>query len=405
MTMLAIVADDLTGAADTSACFADAGWRTAISFAASAPGDVDVLAVSTESRDLAEFEAADAVYRAILNMAAHTPPRWLYKKVDSALRGHPCEELLAAMNALGTRRALVAPALPAEGRTTRGGRQFINGLPLQASAFGGQGGSTSLLDIFANDRDLPVIHLPLGLVRQHPNAVCEWLRAGEDGILVADAETDDDLDVLARAAASSSLQVLCGAAGFARRLALALPQGPRQHVRPNATQPILIVAGSKHAATMRQLQALADAGMPVVQLPQDVIDHPDRSLTETLATVGASLASGSATAVTTAGLNPSASAERTVAARLAEIATSPLIREQIGGMVLTGGDVAAAVCGALHAEGIALGGEIYAGQPWGRLIGGEMPGLPVATKAGSFGRDHALRTCAAFLQGTASTLG
>jgi uncharacterized protein YgbK (DUF1537 family) len=401
MTMLAIVADDLTGAADTSACFADAGWRTVIPFTTIAPGDVDVLALSTESRDLAGFEAADAVHRAILSMAAIAPPRWLYKKVDSALRGHPREELLAAMNALGARRALVAPALPAEGRTTRGGRQFINGLPLQASAFGGQSAPTSLLDIFANDRDLPVIHLPLGLVRQHQDAVSEWLQADEDGILVADAETDDDLDVLAWAAANSSLQVLCGAAGFARRLALALPQGRRWNAPPAATKPILIVAGSMHAATMRQLKVLAEDGVPVIQLPQQVIDDPDCSLAETLATVAASLASGRTTAVTTAGLNPSASSERTVAARLAEVAATPEIREHVGGMVLTGGDVAAAVCGALHARGIDLGGEIYAGQPWGRLIGGELPELPVATKAGSFGRDHALRACSAYLQGTA----
>ncbi len=405
MTMLAIVADDLTGAADTSACFADAGWRTVIPFTTVAPGDVDVLALSTESRDLADFEAAEAVYRAILTMAANAPPRWLYKKVDSALRGHPREELLAAMNALGTRRALVAPALPAEARTTRGGRQLINGLPLQASAFGGQGASTSVLDIFANDRDLPVIHLPLGLVRQHPNAVSEWLAADEDGILVADAETDADLDVLARAAASSSLQVLCGAAGFARRLALALPQGTGESPPPLATKPILIVAGSMHAATMRQLKVLSEKGVLVVQLPQEVIDDPECSLAGTLDTVASYLAAGHTAAVTTAGLNPSASSERTVAARLAEVATAPQIREHVGGMVLTGGDVAAAVCHALHSQGMALGGEIYAGQPWGRLIGGDTPDLPVVTKAGSFGRDHALHMCAEFLQGAGHASG
>jgi uncharacterized protein YgbK (DUF1537 family) len=403
--MLAIVADDLTGAADTSACFADAGWRTVVPFTKIAPGNVDVLALSTESRDLADFEAAEAVYRAILTMAANAPPRWLYKKVDSAMRGHPCEELLAAMNALGTRRALVAPALPAEGRTTRGGRQFINGLPIQASAFGGQSAPTSLLDIFANDRDLPVIHLPLGLVRQHPDAVCEWMAADEDGILVADAETDADLDILAKAAANSDLQVLCGSAGFARRLAVALPQGRGRKSPPRATKPVLIVAGSMHAATERQLGILAEQGVPVVQLPQEAIDNPDSALAGTLDTVAAALASGRITAVTTAGLRPSASGERTVAARLADVATSPQVREHVGGMVLTGGDVAAAVCGALHTQGLDLGGEIYAGQPWGRLIGGGMPDLPVATKAGSFGRDHALRMCAEFLQGSTLPTG
>lgn len=403
--MLAIIADDLTGAADTSACFADAGWRTVIPFTTIAPGNVDVVALSTESRDLAEFEAAEAVYRAILTMASNAPPRWLYKKVDSALRGHPREELLAAMNALGTRRALVAPALPAEGRTTRGGRQFINGLPIHSSAFAGQSAPTSLLDIFANDRDLPVIHLPLGLVRQHPNAVCEWLSADEDGILVADAETDADLDVLASAAANSPLQVLCGAAGFARRLALALPRGRGRTAPPLAAKPILIVAGSMHAATLRQLRVLSKEGVPVIQLPQEAIDDPESPLGSTLDEVAAHLASGRTTAVTTAGLTPSASGERMVAARLAEVATAPEVRQHLGGMVLTGGDVAAAVCSALHTKGLDLGGEIYAGQPWGRLISGELPDLPVATKAGSFGRDQALRTCAEFMRGPTPATG
>ena len=75
MTMLAIVADDLTGAADTSACFADAGWRTVIPFTAVAPSGIDVLALSTESRDLTAFDAAEAVHRAMLSMAASAPPR------------------------------------------------------------------------------------------------------------------------------------------------------------------------------------------------------------------------------------------------------------------------------------------------------------------------------------------
>lgn len=401
MTMLAVVADDLTGAADTSACFADAGWRTVIPFTAVAPSGIDVLALSTESRDLTEFAAAEAVHRAILSMAASAPPRWVYKKVDSAMRGHPRGELLAAMHALGTRRALVAPALPAEGRTTRGGRQYINGLPLQASALAGRGAPSSLLDIFANDRDLPVIHLPLGLVRQHPDAVREWLAADEDGILVADAETDADLETLARAVVNSPLQVLCGAAGFARQLALALPNGPRSRLPVSATRPILIVAGSLHAATLRQLTLLEEGGVPVVRLPQAAIDDHTSPLADTLATVAAHLAAGRTTAVTTAGLNPSVSSGRAVAARLAEVATDPTVRDHLGGLVLTGGDVAAAVCGALCATGLDLGGEIYAGQPWGRLMGGVLPGLPVATKAGSFGRDSALRTTAEFLRGEA----
>jgi uncharacterized protein YgbK (DUF1537 family) len=82
---------------------------------------------------------------------------------------------------------------------------------------------------------------------------------------------------------------------------------------------------------------------------------------------------------------------------LAAIVTAPEVVEQIGGLSLTGGDVAMAVCHALGAEAIWLRSEIVAGQPWGVLAGGMRPGLPIATKAGSFGDANALRDAAAFL--------
>jgi uncharacterized protein YgbK (DUF1537 family) len=37
-----------------------------------------------------------------------------------------------------------------------------------------------------------------------------------------------------------------------------------------------------------------------------------------------------------------------------------------------------------------LGGEVEPGIPWGTLLDGGWPGLPVATKSGSFGTGDAL---------------
>jgi uncharacterized protein YgbK (DUF1537 family) len=53
---------------------------------------------------------------------------------------------------------------------------------------------------------------------------------------------------------------------------------------------------------------------------------------------------------------------------------------------------------ALRASGLSLSGEIAAGVPYGRLVGGAFAGLPVATKAGGFGTDTALRDCLDFVQ-------
>ena len=142
MAQLVIVADDLTGAADTGACFADAGLITAIRFEDSTVLNSDVVVVSTESRDLDEVAATEAVRSALTATAGNqidARPRWIYKKIDSALRGHPRDELFAAMEATGVRRALVAPAFPAERRTTVGGRQHIDGVPVESSRIGGAG--------------------------------------------------------------------------------------------------------------------------------------------------------------------------------------------------------------------------------------------------------------------------
>ncbi|MCC7021837.1 MAG: four-carbon acid sugar kinase family protein [Thermomicrobiales bacterium] len=403
MTQLAIIADDLTGAADTSACFADAGYATVIPLGGAAAPAADVVALTTESRDMDAAEAAETVRGAVSGLRPRDGglPHWIYKKIDSALRGHPRDELFATMDAAGITRALVAPALPAEGRTTVRGRQHIGGVPLEQSSFGRPGGLSDLLQIFANDRGWPVQLLDLETIRQRPGTIPALLDGESAGILLADAETEEDLATLARAAAGGAPRILCGSAGFARQLAPALPLTaavPRP-VKPRATdRPILIVAGSQHGATARQIAVLASAGSPIVRLEQVQIDDLTAPIDATIADVAARLAAGKSTVVTTSGLMPSVSGERSVAMRLAEIATAPMVRDGYGGLVLTGGDVAAAVCQALGATALWLGGEIYAGQPWALLAGGALPGLPVATKAGSFGGDGALTACVAHLR-------
>jgi uncharacterized protein YgbK (DUF1537 family) len=71
-------------------------------------------------------------------------------------------------------------------------------------------------------------------------------------------------------------------------------------------------------------------------------------------------------------------------------------------MVLTGGDVAAAVCARLGARAIWLRGEVEPAIPWGSLDGGAMPGMPIVTKAGSFGRPGTLLACIRYLGGDAT---
>lgn len=403
MVHLAIVADDLTGAADTASCFAAAGLATLVPFHTSTLPAADVLAISTESRDLTPEAAgcavADAV-RDVLRQSEREPIRWWYKKIDSVLRGHPREELLAIMETVGISRALVAPAFPSERRTTIGGRQYYAGERLEVSRFGRPGATSDLGAVFGNDRNLPVRSMPLEVVRSGRRMVGEALDTIARGIVVADAETDDDLSILAEAVVSRDRLVLCGAAGFARRLAIALPlagEAPRPDPRQHWPGPVLVVAGSQHEATLRQIRTVAAAGVPVITLHQTMIDDAAASLEQVVTVVEQALAGNQPAVVTTAGQTLSPLAQREVARVLATLATDPRIASRFGGLVMTGGDTAAAVCAALAATAIRLGGDVLPGIPWGSLEGGVLPGLPVVTKAGSFGGEDALLTAIRFL--------
>ena len=102
--------------------------------------------------------------------------------------------------------------------------------------------------------------------------------------------------------------------------------------------------------------------------------------------------------MTTAGLEPSQLGGAGVAARLAAIASSPEVRSLTGSLVLTGGDVAAAVCRSLGGRTIWVRGEVLPAIPWVTLAGPGLDALPAVTKAGSFGSPDAIQICIEHLQ-------
>src|SRR5687768_458730 len=349
MPQIAIVADDLTGAADTGACFAAVGLATLIRLKGTMAPNADVVIVSTESRDLDESAAADAVRSAVMGIVGGRVdggPQWIYKKIDSALRGHPREELLATMDAIGAARALVVPAFPAEGRTTIGGRQHIDGVPLESSRIGGAGVVSDLVTLFGTGHGPPVRLLDLATLRGQPDALRRLLHDDSEGIVVADAETDDDLMTLAGAVDGGRLRLFCGSAGFARQLASSLPltRSANSHAEiARGSGPILIVAGSQHEATARQLQVLRESGVSIIRPEQSLIDDPATALDGTVAQIARHLAGGGSVVLTTQGLAACPRGGHFVATRLAQIVAAPEVSRQVRGLVLTGGDVAAAV--------------------------------------------------------------
>jgi uncharacterized protein YgbK (DUF1537 family) len=118
---LAIIADDLTGAADSAARCVYAGLSAEIWFeeqseleTSDMPG-VDVVAFSTDSRFLSPEEAAQRVTVTLSVLSSWAGTTW-YKKIDSTLRGNLGSEIDALLAALPDAIAVISPAFPAQQR-------------------------------------------------------------------------------------------------------------------------------------------------------------------------------------------------------------------------------------------------------------------------------------------------
>ncbi len=371
MARLTILADDLTGAADTGAFFAHLGLDTRISLSPEHFPDCDVLVLNSESRHLEPGQAFEAML-SLADRAATSGKLdgWVYKKIDSLLRGSPGEELAALMQASGQARALVCPAFPAQGRLTRSGCQHAPGFdPIH----------------------LPPLFTHAGLAL---NPGLPWDCPGE-GVWIADTDTDEDLRLLVQRSHEAGLRLLCGSAGLARALAPRIAEGAvTMRLTPPTASRALIVAGSRSPVTARQVDAAERLGFPLVQ-PQMTME--EGVVPACAIQVEQALAQHPAAILTSARLEQLPGQEARLARLLAQAAAALVRSGSVEGLILTGGDIAGACCAALQVELIRLGGEICPGVAWGRLESALAPDLPVVTKAGAFGREDTLLEALKFL--------
>src|SRR5688572_18596170 len=130
---IAVLADDLTSAADGAAPFVARGLTASIGRGQLPRQASAVVAVDSGSRSATSSQAFERVARLTDRLASRDV---LYKTVDSTLRGHIAQELEACFAASGRKSLVFAPAFPQAGRTTVGGIQFVDGVPVSDSAYG-----------------------------------------------------------------------------------------------------------------------------------------------------------------------------------------------------------------------------------------------------------------------------
>jgi uncharacterized protein YgbK (DUF1537 family) len=230
------IADDLTGALEAGAQFAQCGLRSRVQTTfGGRPTDVPVLVIDTETRHMSPSKAY-AVVRDTAASGAQEAPWLIYKKVDSTLRGNIREEFRALLDVYSNQSITYVPAYPRMGRTVRDGRLYVRGVPVHIGAFA----ADSLNPVRQSDIPALLTGLPVEVL---------------DGT--------SDADVLAaanRIAAELPPSIAAGPAALAGALAKCVPL-PRSSMPPcPRLSRCLVVNGSLHPASVDQVSFAKSRG-------------------------------------------------------------------------------------------------------------------------------------------------
>jgi uncharacterized protein YgbK (DUF1537 family) len=346
MPSLKLLADDLTGALDTSAELVGAfGPVPVVWSAASLPAGQPSFVIDSATREL-EPDEAFAVVRKIAPRLDNATIA--YKKIDSRLRGPWVAELQACLETGLWDAVIVAPAFPHQGRRTFEGRQYVRAID------GGWSAGDNILD------QLQTRCLGARLASRTAELA--------DGVSVFDAESDRELDRIVQVGRRYQGRLLwCGSGGLAGALARATnPSVPHQ-----LNAPVLGIFGSDHVATAEQLAMCEDVVIRTTDMKSS-IDRIRRALDKGIAFVS----------LETPGAMSRAEAAARFAGELAQMAPSI---DPPKTLIAAGGETLRAQCMVVGAQALKVLGRIEPGLPKSVIQGGRWDGVEVLSKSGAFG--------------------
>jgi len=399
----AVVADDLTGSLDTGLQFRKKGLITFVPLRKSSRPNGQVLVLNTDSRNLPGEFAYRRVYKACQSLKA----RAIYKKIDSTMRGNIGWEVLAILEAQKIPKAIIVPTIPVLGRTVERGILRIHGVPLLRTPYAKDPfhplSSSKIIDLLQKETGLPAGHIPLQQVRQDPARLAERIEKSQERILAMDAVLQSDLHAIASAWKLASGRVLaCGSVGLADEIVSSLPDGPKGKAKV-FHGPLLIISASRNPLTAEQIKMAQEYfRLPWLEPDLGRLLNPRWAEAESAAIskhLGKILTRSPGAIMTTTFQKHIAGKERAIPKALGSVAARLLKKRRLGGLVLTGGDLAMGVCRRLGASALSIQEEVLPGIPCSRLTDGPFKGLRLVTKAGGFGEKDALWRIIHYLRG------
>ncbi|HTN22024.1 MAG TPA: four-carbon acid sugar kinase family protein [Pelobium sp.] len=183
--MIAVIADDFTGAAELAGIALQYNLSVMLCTGDIVANNVDVLVLSTDSRSLNKAHAIEVTEKAVTALQK-LHPAYIYKKVDSVLRGHVLDELHVQLSFLGFERALLLPSNPSLGRTIENKKYYINDTEISETSF-------------ANDPEFAIKDSSISaMLRSRKQLALSVLKVTDElpshGVIVGEVKTEEDID-------------------------------------------------------------------------------------------------------------------------------------------------------------------------------------------------------------------
>jgi len=413
-----IIADDLTGSADSGAQFAKFGFRTHIvsndNFKDSEvfiPDVIDVLVVNTKSRDVDPLTSRSGIRKLIKKFKLPSFPI-VYKKVDSSLRGNIGHEIDEILEKTKHKACFLAPAYPEQERL------YENGvLKLFEKSMGFEGTAKSILkelniiDMIQQQSKHSVKLIHLSDLSQETNQLTTKIKhymANGNRIFLFDAISREDLRKIAKLAfRMESMPLLSGSAGLAEEIGRRLQNqefknlNPKEAIINGVFQSVFIISGSASKVAHTQLDKLK-SDTPTFEINAQFFGNSEKKrkiLRENLANrIKKQLSNGYAILkICQQNIDcniDSKSGLSQLTEMLSEITFLTIKKINFDSenllLILIGGETAQNILESLDYNRLEIIGEIFDSIILSKIIGGPFDRLNIITKAGGLGQDDAL---------------
>jgi len=272
--IVGIIADDLTGANDTALQFHLKGANTQILLSDEIePLNIEgtqTWAISTESRNIEPETAFDKVVKTTKMFIEKLNPDFIYKKIDSTIRGNLAVEILGFLSVSDYDAAIIVPAFPAETRTTVGGYHLLKGIPIERTEMARDPHSpiteshvpTLLKSQLSEEYQNLIGHIELKTIMKGAGPILQKINELVDSgkkLIVADAVSTVDIEQIALSIKKSDNKLLpAGTAAFAQALSeFWISDIDKEHIiRTIPNLPKFIVSGSATQITANQIDEL-----------------------------------------------------------------------------------------------------------------------------------------------------